>query len=92
MEFEKLADNTIQDIMERLEDEGIDVDFAGSMLQLQTDNGAYIISKHSASGQIWMASPISGAKHFRYSPDKQQWVDSDGLELLSILSKELKSS
>jgi CyaY protein len=92
MEFEKLADDTIQDMIERLETEGIDLDFEGNMLQIQTDNGVYVINKHSTSRQIWMASPISGAKHFIYNPDKQQWIDSGGLELFSILSKELKLS
>ena len=89
MDFEKLAENAIQNIIEKLEEAEIEVDFVNNILQIETDSGTYIINKHSASKQIWMVSPISGAKHFSYHQDKQKWIESGGLELLNILNKEL---
>jgi iron donor protein CyaY len=89
--FSIVASKTIAYISDQIEDQDktgiIDVDYLGDILKLVTTKGEYVINKHSAAKEIWLASPISGPYHFHHYNDK--WVNKHGAELFSLLEKEL---
>ena len=91
IEFSKLIEQVfflIIDTIENQDEDGlIDIDFHGDILNLITDKGVFVINKHSAIQEIWLASPISGAYHFRYIDN--QWKSKANLELFLILEREL---
>ncbi len=91
-EFTKVAQSTLSQIADRIEStdtEGlIDIDFNPDMIHLDTEHGVFVINKHSAAQEIWLASPISGPYHFFYKSDK--WQTKDNISLLEILELELE--
>lgn len=91
-EFAKLAEQTISLIAEIIETEDkdclIDIDFQNDILTLTTNQGVFVINKHSAAKEIWLSSPISGPYHFYYVDGRWQSKLSD--DLIDILERELK--
>ena len=91
-DFSSLASKVILYISDQIEDQDtdgvIEVDYLGDILKLLTDKGEYVINKHSAAKEIWLASPISGPYHFFFYNNK--WINRDGVELMSLLEGELK--
>jgi CyaY protein len=75
-------------IEERDEDYLFDVDFLSEILKLTTPKGEYVINKHSAAKQIWLASPISGPYHF--SLKDNHWINKDNIDLYCLLSEEFQ--
>lgn len=79
-EFIQLAEQTLIDIEEAIEDSGADIDYdtAGDILTLEFTNGSQvIINKQTPLSQIWVAAR-SGGFHFNYHADRQLWcLDSD---------------
>jgi iron donor protein CyaY len=90
--FEKLASNTLTYITNVIETKDkecvVEVDYLSDILKIETSKGPFIINKHSAAGQIWLASPISGPYHF--SPLGSKWINRDQFDLFDILNTELK--
>jgi CyaY protein len=94
-EFQKIAEQTIEDIQDAIDniDADIDYDEIGGVLTLEFENGSKIIfSKQSAMNQLWMAA-LSGGFHFNYNEVGEQWIcDSGGNEdlykMLSCLATE----
>ncbi|WP_425363219.1 iron donor protein CyaY [Candidatus Tisiphia endosymbiont of Hybos culiciformis] len=91
-EFAKLAEQTISSIAEIIEAEDkdclIDIDFQNDILTLTTNQGIFVINKHSAAKEIWLSSPISGPYHFYYAAGRWQSKSSD--DLVAILEQELR--
>ncbi len=91
-EFAQLAEAVISYVAEKLELEDkeyrLEVDMLGDILSIKTAAGQYILNKHTAAREVWLASPLSGPYHFAYHGGK--WVNKKGIELLSLLSEELK--
>jgi len=92
--FHKLADETLENLSEALEDaddEGsLEVDFESGILNIETSRGKkYVINKHAAMKQIWMASPASGASHFSYKEGR--WKTSDGRFFDEMMTSEMKN-
>ena len=89
--FSILASKTIAYISDQIEDQDedgiIEVDYLGDILKLLTPKGEYVINKHSAAKEIWLASPISGPYHFHDYNGK--WINKNNIELLSLLESEL---
>lgn len=90
-EFREIAEQTIEDIQDVLDncDADIDYDEIGGVLTLEFENGSKIIfSKQSAMNQLWMAA-ISGGFHFDYEEDAEQWIcdSGDNEEMYSMLSR-----
>lgn len=90
-EFHTIADQTIADIQDAIDDSGADIDYeeSGGVLTLEFENGSKIIfSKQPPVMQLWMAAR-SGGFHFDYDSEKQQWnCDSgDNEELYAMLSR-----
>ncbi len=91
-EFTKLAEQTISLIDDVIEAEDkfclIDSDFQGDILNLTTDQGVFVINKHSVAQEIWLSSPISGPHHFRYISGR--WQSKSSNDLIIVLQQELK--
>ena len=90
-EFHALADQTIADIQDAIDDSGADIDYeeVGGVLTLEFENESKIIfSKQPPALQLWVAAR-SGGFHFDYEADKQQWLCDSGEneELYAMLSR-----
>jgi iron-sulfur cluster assembly protein CyaY len=90
-EFQEIAEQTIEDIQDAVDNSGADIDYdeIGGVLTLEFENGSKIIfSKQGAMNQLWMAAK-SGGFHFDYDEGKAQWMcdSGDKAELYIMLSK-----
>ena len=90
-EFREVAEKTIEDIQDAIDncDADIDYDEIGGVLTLEFEDGSKIIfSKQGAMNQLWMAAK-SGGFHFDYNVDAQQWIcdSGDNEEMYTMLSR-----
>lgn len=90
-DFNKLAEQTMMDIEQAIEDSGAEIDYdtISDILTLEFDNGSrIIINKQTPVSQLWVAAK-SGGFHFDYDAASQSWrLDSNPEEeLLSCLSR-----
>jgi iron-sulfur cluster assembly protein CyaY len=90
-EFQEIADQTIADIQDAIDECGADIDYdeIGGVLTLEFDDGSKIIfSKQGAMNQLWMAAR-SGGFHFDFNEDSKQWIcdSGDNEELYAMLSR-----
>jgi frataxin len=87
--FETRADSLLAALEEALADQG-DAELQGAVLNIETDDGTWVVNKHAPTQQIWLSSPLSGARHFAYDAGSRQWKDTrGGADLLTLLSGEL---
>ena len=90
-DFSKTAANALSYIVDEIEsqDSGglLDVDFNSDIINIATQDGMFVINKHSAAQEIWLSSPISGPYHFANM--QGEWKSKTGTDLFEILSKEL---
>lgn len=92
-EFHRFADATLTALFEQLEsayESGSlrDLDLQEGILTIKTEsNQTFVISKHIASGQIWLASPLTGGLHFSFN--EGEWKLTDGTILTERLTLEL---
>ncbi|MGI4775797.1 MAG: iron donor protein CyaY [Janthinobacterium lividum] len=90
-EFSKLSKQTLFNIVTIIEEIdkqcSIDIDFDSEIINLDTKDGVFVINKHSAAKEIWLASPISGPYHFSYN--NGNWCSKYGIDLFEILEQEL---
>ncbi|KAL1534616.1 ferroxidase [Salvia divinorum] len=81
-EYHKLANSTIHDLLEKLEEygdsvdiDGFDVDYGNEVLTLKLgDLGTYVINKQTPNRQIWMSSPVSGPSRFDWDQIAKAWI------------------
>jgi len=81
-EFHKLADETIHDLLEKLEEygdslqmDGFNIDYGNQVLTLRLgDLGTYVVSKQTPNRQIWLSSPVSGPSRFDWDASTDGWV------------------
>ena len=90
-EFQEIAEQTIEDIQDAIDNSGADIDYdeIGGVLTLEFEDGSKIIfSKQGAMSQLWMAAK-SGGFHFDYNEDSEQWLcdSGDNVELYNMLSR-----
>ncbi len=89
--FHRLAEETLATLAEALEpafESGAleDMECAGGVLTLTLPSGrVVVVSKHTASQQIWLASPQLGGLHFRYHATAPHWQLPDGRNLEAVL-------
>jgi frataxin len=96
-QFESLADATLarlQHAVEAAAGNWLAADLAGGILTIELDSGGeYVVNKHGASRQIWLASPASGAWHFVWSEPGEEWLATRGGERLEkLLARELSAA
>ncbi|GMR00681.1 MAG: iron donor protein CyaY [Gammaproteobacteria bacterium] len=90
-EFQEIADQTIEDIQDAIDNCGADIDYdeIGGVLTLEFENGSKIIfSKQGAMNQLWMAAK-SGGFHFDYNEETERWIcdSGDNEEMYNMLSR-----
>ncbi|XP_009608123.1 frataxin, mitochondrial isoform X2 [Nicotiana tomentosiformis] len=81
-EYHRLANATIHDLLEKLEEygdsvdiDGFDVDYGNEVLTLKLGGlGTYVINKQAPNRQIWMSSPVSGPSRFDWDQNSQGWI------------------
>lgn len=83
--------NRIQNVLEEADQRGeLELEYQGGILSIELPSGKQLLlSKHTASRQIWLSSPVSGGLHFSFMND--DWVLADGRTLSQVLSHELKT-
>ena len=87
--FETLADSLLATLEEALADH-VDAELQGGILTVEDDAGTWIVNKHAPTRQIWLSSPVSGARHYAYDAGVGQWQDTrGGGDLLTVLGAEL---
>lgn len=98
-EFHKLADSTIHDMLEKLEEygdsidiDGFDIDYGNEVLTLKLGNlGTYVLNKQTPNRQIWLSSPVSGPSRFDWDPKSQAWIyRRNQANLFKILESEIE--
>ncbi len=92
-EFHQRADQKLEALQDWIETllEDADVDLLDEALTVILTSGQqYIINKHAPTQQIWVASPVSGAHHFRYDEQVDVWCNvRTGQVLDDLLNDEL---
>ncbi|KAL5681883.1 hypothetical protein ACJX0J_008268, partial [Zea mays] len=97
-EFHKLADETIHDLLEKLEEygdsiqmDGFDIEYGNQVLTLRLgDLGTYVINKQTPNKQIWLSSPVSGPSRFDWDATANGWIyKRTGVNLVRLLEKEI---
>jgi frataxin len=87
--FEALADSLLASLEEALGDDA-DAELQGGVLNLEADDGTWVVNKHAPTQQVWLSSPRSGARHYAFDSASGQWKDTrGGPDLLALLSAEL---
>jgi len=93
--FHRFADDALEHLASTIEESDkqgvLDIDFVNDVLTIiLKDDSEYVINKHSASEQIWMSSPFSGAARFSMIENKpHRWVDRKDNDLFNLLESEL---
>jgi frataxin len=87
--FETLADSLLATLEEGIGDHA-DAELQGGILTVDGNDGTWVVNKHAPTGQIWLSSPQSGARHYAFDAGSGQWKDTrGGPDLLTHLSAEL---
>ncbi|GER31605.1 frataxin homolog [Striga asiatica] len=98
-EYHSLANSTIHNLLEKLEDygdtveiDGFDVDYGNEVLTLKLGSlGTYVINKQTPNRQIWMSSPVSGPSRFDWDQDARSWIyRRTKQDLFKVLETELQ--
>jgi iron donor protein CyaY len=98
--FHAIAGATLEHIHDQLEqayDDGtlddLDYDEGAGILTIITPQGQhFLVTKHAPSGQLWLASPLSGGLHFDYDHDAQAWLLADKQRLNDVLAANLEQA
>ncbi|KAF0917168.1 hypothetical protein E2562_016964 [Oryza meyeriana var. granulata] len=103
-EYHKLADETIHDLLEKLEEygdslqmDGFDIDYGNQVLTLRLGElGTYVVNKQTPNRQIWLSSPRlstfvhSGPSRFDWDAPTNGWIyRRTGANLVELLQKEI---
>jgi iron donor protein CyaY len=95
--FQTIADAALTHCFDQLEtayDNGSveELELQGGILTIKTETGrTFLLSKHTPSFQIWLASPVSGGLHFRFDDATTSWKLPDGTALYELLRQELSA-
>lgn len=83
------AYKTLNTLFEQLEAIGFDGECDGYSLAFDLPDGRpYLLNYHGVTHQIWLASPVTGAHHFRFQEGR--WISTRSTdELFSFLEAEL---
>lgn len=83
------AYKTLNMLFEQLENVGFDGECDGHSLTFNSRDGQpYLLNYHGVTHQLWLASPLTGAHHFRLQDDR--WISTRGTdELITLLESEL---
>lgn len=66
-----------------------ELEMEAGLLTIVTKLGqTFIVSAHAPSHQVWLASPVSGGLHFRWSGEN--WILGTGETLDEVIGRELQ--
>lgn len=90
-EFERLADDTLDAMVEALadlEDDRLEADLESGVLTIRFEDGVkYVVNSHRAASQIWMAA---GTTAWHFSWDGSAWrATKTGEELWATVSNKV---
>ncbi|KAH8548779.1 hypothetical protein BGW37DRAFT_514448 [Umbelopsis sp. PMI_123] len=97
-EYHKVADHTLEEILEVLETigderdiDGFDVEYSQGVLTLKLGSkGTYVLNKQPPNKQIWLSSPRSGPKRYDYDATHGKWFYArDNHTIDEVLNEEL---
>ena len=81
-----IALETLQKYADKFEND-FDLDLYCDFLKINHAKGQFLLNYHPTLGQLWLASPLTGAHHFRY---ENIWLCTrTGKALAEILEKDL---
>jgi len=87
--FESLADSLLAALEEAVADGG-DAELRGGVLTIDGEAGTWVVNKHAPTRQVWLSSPVSGARHYAFEAASGLWQDTrGGPDLLTHLAAEL---
>ncbi|XP_047341122.1 frataxin, mitochondrial-like isoform X1 [Impatiens glandulifera] len=98
-EYHQLADSTIHDLLEKLEEygdsvdiDGFDIDYGNQVLTLRLGSlGTYVLNKQTPNRQLWLSSPVSGPSRYDWDRSARAWVyRRTKTNLSNILESELE--
>jgi frataxin len=95
--FLVVVDATLQNIQEMIEEsfsDFFDVEYQDGVLTITLETEEeYVVNRHLPQHQIWLSSPVSGARYFSYHEETGRWEDSKekGVYLRPFLIEELKT-
>ncbi|XP_071703469.1 frataxin, mitochondrial-like [Rutidosis leptorrhynchoides] len=98
-EFHELADATMYNLLEKIEEygdavdiDGFDIDYGNQVLTVKFgDLGTYVLNKQTPNRQIWMSSPVSGPSRFDWDQSTKAWIyRRTKAKLLETLENEIK--
>jgi frataxin len=86
------AYKTLNFLFEQLERAGFDGECDGHTLAFDLPDGRpYLLNYHGVAKEIWLASPQTGAHHFRLTDGR--WISTRGRDdLMTLLEAELALS
>ena len=91
--FERAAAATLARILDAVEASGADVDadlHEGVLMLAFADGRQIVINRHGPNRQVWLSSPLSGARHF--DPHGDGWRDTrDGRMLTDVLAEDFSA-
>lgn len=86
--FEDRADDLLAALEEEL-GRHEDADLQGGILTIEADRGTWLVNKHAPTRQIWLSSPLTGARHYAFDEATGLWLDTrGGPDLVKLLSVE----
>uniref|UniRef100_A0A7N0T1R5 ferroxidase n=2 Tax=Kalanchoe fedtschenkoi TaxID=63787 RepID=A0A7N0T1R5_KALFE len=81
-EYHRVADSTIQYLLEKFEEygdsvqiDGFDIDYGNQVLTLKLgSSGTYVLNKQTPNRQLWLSSPVSGPSRFDWDKGTRAWI------------------
>jgi frataxin len=91
--FERAAESLLARLLDAVEASGADVDAErqGGVVTIEAADGRLLlVNKHGPNRQIWLSSPLSGARHFALDPATGAWRDTrDGRSFTSVVAADV---
>jgi iron donor protein CyaY len=83
--------DAVEHALERADALGfIEVERHPESVQIHASGKTFVLSRHSAARQLWLASPVTGGAYFSYTPEGA-WKTANGQELRATLTEELRN-
>ena len=81
----------VMDLIDRADSDAVeDTKFDDGVLNVETEQGTWVLNKQAPKRQLWLSSPISGPHHYDMVGDGAAWrSDRDGHLLHEKLTEEL---
>ncbi|MBF8247041.1 MAG: hypothetical protein ISN64_03585 [Rickettsia sp.] len=87
--FNKVINYIVFEIEKQDISQNLEYDIKDESLTLEKGSSVFVISRQTSIFELWLSSPITGPKHFKYRDDLQSFYTKDGLEFFEILSSDL---